>query len=114
MSLSPDTFFPEKSFHMRKKSIWTFIKYYCFVWCSTKKRFSCEKVSNNEYLLKNTFAGHESISLILLGIFMGVFSYFYNERYMFSFLMAMLVVFLYTLFVVINIWFSKLDDIFDN
>ena len=99
---------------MCKKSIWIFIKYYCFVWCSTKKRFTCKKTSNNEYLLKNTFAGHESISLILAGISMGIFNHFYDEEYLFTFLMAMLVVFAYTLFVVIYIWLLKMDDVFDS
>ena len=99
---------------MCKKSIWIFIKYYCFVWFSTKKRFTCAKSSNNEYLLKNTFAGYESIALILLGLSMAIVSYFYDKEYIFSFFVSIFAQFVYSLLIVIYVWFLKLDDIFND
>lgn len=99
---------------MCKKSIWIFIKFYCFVWCSTKKRFGCWETSNNEYLFKNTFAGYESISFILLGVSMGVSNYFYEEKYMLSFLISLFIVLIYSLIIVMYVWFIKLGNIFDK
>ena len=97
---------------MCKKSFWTFIKFYCFVWCSTKKNFDCGELSNNEYLYKNTYAGHEGISLVLLGVSMGILNFLYDEQYLLSFALSMFMVFIYSLLVVCYVWFYKLNDVF--
>jgi uncharacterized Tic20 family protein len=99
---------------MCKKSIWTFVKYYCFVWCSVKKRFYCKESSNNKYLYKDTYAGYESISFILLGLSMSISTSFYDKGYMVPFLITTFILFIYTLSIVSYIWFYKLNDIFND
>jgi len=66
---------------MCKKTLWNFLRYYCFVFIRSSEKFSCGDSEKNEFYYKNTYAGYELFLGIILGISMAISSYIYGIEF---------------------------------
>jgi hypothetical protein len=66
---------------MCKKTLWNFLRYYYFLFGSSKKEFDCNDSKKNEFYYKNTYAGYELLLGVLLGVSMAISSYIYDVEF---------------------------------
>ena len=63
---------------MCKKTLYNFLRYYCFLFLRSSEEFSCGDRKENDFYYKNSYAGHELLLGIILGISMAISFYIYD------------------------------------
>ena len=98
---------------MCKKNLWNLLRFYWFVWFSMKKEFQCSN-AKSRYFLKETYSNHEIIAIIVFPVLIGVLDDFiFDDRLLLSAGISLTLAFMYTLYVVIKVWFFKLHSEFE-
>lgn len=57
---------------MCKKTLYNFLRYYCFLFLRSREEFSCGDRKKNDFYYKNSYAGYELFLVIILGISMAI------------------------------------------
>jgi len=66
---------------MCKKTLWNFLRYYIFLFLSSKDEFICNDSSKNKFYYKNNYVGYELLFGIVLGISMTISFYIYDTDF---------------------------------
>ncbi len=99
---------------MCKKNLWNFLRFYRFIWFSLAKEFKCSD-AKSRYFMKETYLNYELIAIFIFPILIGVLDDFvFDDRLLLSVSISFAFAFIYTLYVVIKVWFFKLDDVFER
>ena len=65
--------------------------------------------------MKETYLNYELIAIFIFPILIGVLDDFvFDDRLLLSVSISFAFAFIYTLYVVIKVWFFKLDDVFER